>query len=79
MSAEEAFKRQSGRYGSFRELQTAGTLRLDVSVSDDGFERAGYRFTLALEDGFRVGAQPVSAAGRPFIGDDTGFIRPADE
>ena len=80
MFAQGAYHKRSGRYGTFRQLAAAGALRLDVPFGEDSFERAGYRFSLTLEsDGFRILAQPNAPTGRPFLADDTGLVREADE
>jgi hypothetical protein len=50
-------------------------VRLDVPVVGNMFERRNYRFRVQLEpDGFKVVAVPRTG-GRPFVGDDTGFVR----
>jgi hypothetical protein len=44
------------------------------------FQRKSYRFELAVEgEGFRVSALPIGAGSRPFVGDDSGFIRVGSE
>jgi hypothetical protein len=74
INSQEAHQKQNGRYASLSEL--AGSLRLDVKPSGDGFVRAGYRFTLiAKDDGFSATAMPLEPGPRAFIGDDSGFIR----
>jgi hypothetical protein len=76
MNAQEAYQRKAGHYGSFAELTKSQTLLLDVPVQDRSFMRKGYRFELTVErDGFKVVATPVAPGGRPFVGDDSGFIR----
>jgi hypothetical protein len=78
LSAEGAYHRQNGRYGSLHELHAAGFLRLDVPVGSDGFRRARYHFTVRVEaDGFRAEARPL-AAGRAFYVDDNGYILPVE-
>jgi serine/threonine protein kinase len=76
MNAQDAFQRKSGHYGTFAELKSSQTLLLDVPIQERSFQRKGYRFELTVErDGFKVVATPVAPGGRPFIGDDSGFIR----
>ena len=76
MNAEELYQRKNGRYGSFGELTRSQTLLLDVAVQERAFMRKGYRFELAVEsDGYKVIATPVVPGPRPFVGDDSGFIR----
>ncbi|MGH7418004.1 MAG: hypothetical protein ACREKB_09535 [Candidatus Rokuibacteriota bacterium] len=76
MNAEEMFRKKNGRYGTFKDLASAGTLFLDVPIQTKEFQRKGYRFELALEeDGFKVVAMPAAPTGRAFIGDDSGSIR----
>jgi hypothetical protein len=76
INAEEAFHRTAGRYGSLSELSKAQNLLLDVPIQDLSFIRRGYRFDLTVEaDGFRVAATPTAPGTRPFVGDDSGFIR----
>jgi serine/threonine-protein kinase len=81
MVAENAYHKKTGRYGSLRELQGAGVLRLDVPILGDGsFRRARYHFTVSVQsDGFRAEAQPLALQGRPFFVDDSGYIRSADQ
>jgi serine/threonine protein kinase len=75
INAEEAFNKQHGHYGTLAEMSNK-TLFLDVAHQGGAFQRAGYRFNLTVTgDGFKVLAMPMSAGGRPFIGDDSGFIR----
>jgi predicted Ser/Thr protein kinase len=75
INAEEAFKRQHGRYGNFREMTNAQTLTLDVPVQPESFDRRAYRFHLTLaEDGFHLVATPKTLGPRPFHGDDSGYI-----
>jgi tRNA A-37 threonylcarbamoyl transferase component Bud32 len=72
MNAQEAYQKRNGRYASLAELGA----RLDVKTSGNSFTRAGYRFTLTTEDdGFEVNAEPLNPGPRPFVGDDSGFIR----
>jgi hypothetical protein len=75
INAEEAFNKQHGHYGTLAEMSNK-TLFLDVAHQGGAFQRAGYRFNLTVTgDGFKVLAMPMSAGGRPFTGDDSGFIR----
>jgi serine/threonine protein kinase len=75
MNAEEAFRKQHGRYGNLREMQGGHNLFLDVPVEPESFERKGYRFQLTLAaDGFRILAQPKSVGPRAFRGGDDGYI-----
>jgi hypothetical protein len=75
MRFQEAYQKKTGRYGSFKD-----TLPITVAQADV-LQNAGYKFELSVEsDGFRIIATPVSMSGlRPFIGDDSGFVRFADE
>jgi hypothetical protein len=76
INAQEAYHRKHGRYGTLNELMTARSLFLDVSVRTSSFERRGYRFEVTNQsDGFEITATPMSAGPRPFIGDDSGFVR----
>jgi serine/threonine-protein kinase len=76
MSAQEAYARREGRYGSLSELATAGVLRLDVPLRGDGFQRRGYRFEMQLGDEeFRVHARPLLPGLRSFQGDESGRIQ----
>jgi serine/threonine protein kinase len=75
MRFQEAYQKKTGRYGSFKDT-------LPVSVPQANvLQNAGYKFELAVEsDGFRIVATPITMSGlRPFIGDDSGFVRFADE
>jgi hypothetical protein len=75
INAEEAFNKQHGHYGTLAEMSNK-TLFLDVAHQGGAFQRAGYRFNVSVTgDGFKVLAVPMSAGGRPFTGDDSGFIR----
>jgi serine/threonine protein kinase len=79
-SAEEAFHRQNARYGTLRELHGAGLLALDVPFDATGFKRARYGFRVAVEaDGYRAEAMPQGPIGRPFLVDDSGFVRFRDD
>jgi hypothetical protein len=76
MNAQDAFHRKQSRYGTLTDMAGAQTLFLDVAFQPTTFQRAGYRFELAVEkDGYRVTAIPTSPNGRPFVGDDSGYIR----
>ena len=79
-SAQEAYHRKSGRYGSLRELADANLFVLDVPFDAEGFRRAKYGFRVAAEgDSYRVEAAPQGPVGRAFIVDDSGFVRLRDE
>jgi hypothetical protein len=75
MRFQEAYQKKTGHYGSFQD-----TLPISVAHADV-LQNAGYKFELSVErDGFKIVATPVSMSGlRPFIGDDSGFVRFADE
>jgi serine/threonine protein kinase len=74
--AEEKFHTRQGRYGTLAELAAAQHLFLDVPMGKDGFQRARYRFILNVTgDGFRAEATPIGPVGRPFVVDDSGFVR----
>jgi hypothetical protein len=76
IAAEEAYNRKNGHYATLPALLQDRLATLDVQVSGNSFSRRGYRFQVVTEaDGFRVTAQPRGAAGRPFVGDDTGVVR----
>jgi hypothetical protein len=76
MTAEEVYKKKTGRYGTLRDLAGARVLFVDVALQAREFQRKNYRFELTLEeDGFKVLATPAALGGRPFIGDDSGIIR----
>jgi hypothetical protein len=80
MNAQEAFFRNQARYGTLPELKAAGLLFLDVQFQARQFLRKTYRFELTLEgDSFRVTAIPSGGGVRPFVGDDSGFIRAGTE
>jgi eukaryotic-like serine/threonine-protein kinase len=74
---QEAYKRSSGRYGSFKDTLPAGINLASGNV----VQNAIYRFQLTVEsDGFKIVATPTSASGlRPLQGDDSGFVTYADE
>jgi serine/threonine-protein kinase len=77
INAEEFYNKKHGRYASLSEL-TAESMRLDVKASKNEFTRAGYVFLLSVKDGgksFEITASPQTPGLRPFIGDDSGFIR----
>jgi hypothetical protein len=75
MRFQEAYKRKSGHYGSFRE-----TLPMNVPQANV-LQNAGYKFELSVEsDGFKIVATPVTMSGlRPLLVDDNGFVLFADE
>jgi hypothetical protein len=76
IAAQEAYHNKFERYASLNELLSARLALLDVKPNGNSFQRRNYRFTLTLEeDGFKVAAQPIGRAGRPFVGDDGGFVR----
>ena len=78
--AQEAYHRKRNRYGSLSDMASAQSLFLDVPFQPTSFRRGGYNFEMTTEpDGFRVVAMPTSPNGRPFIGDDSGFIRVGTE
>ncbi len=75
---EERHNKVNGRYATLQELEQAGLLRLDVPFTRGVFERKGYRFRLtANASEFTVTATPL-LRGRPFIVDDSGFVRVDD-
>ena len=77
IDAEEAYFRKTNHYGPLTELAKAGTLFLDVPLQPSGFVRRGYRFEMqTTAEGFRVTAAPLTPGSRPFVGDDSGIIRP---
>jgi len=75
MRFQEAYQKKTGHYGSFKE-----TLPVPVPQANV-LQHGGYKFELSVDsDGFKIIATPVTMAGlRPFIGDDSGFVRFADE
>jgi serine/threonine protein kinase len=76
MNAQEAYHRKRNRYGTLSDMASAQVLFLDVGFQPTSFSRGRYNFELTIEpDGFRIVATPTSPNGRPFIGDDSGFIR----
>jgi hypothetical protein len=47
-----------------------------VPFDATGFKRARYGFRVAVEaDGYRAEAMPQGPIGRPFLVDDSGFVR----
>ncbi len=75
---QEAYHRKNGRYGSL--LDVFGRSPLDVPHNGDSFQRRGYRYNLEVtSDGFKITAMPVQPGPRPFLGDDSGIIRPGLE
>jgi serine/threonine protein kinase len=79
-SAQEAFHRKSGRYGSLRELADANLFVLDVPFDASGFRRARYGFRVTAEtDGYRVEAAPQGPVGRAYVVDESGFVRLRDD
>jgi serine/threonine protein kinase len=76
MSAEEALKRRTGRYGSFSDLAAQQALFLDVPHKASSFQRKGYHFELTLQDdGFQINATPTTPGRRQFVVDDGGIVR----
>lgn len=76
IAAEEAYNTKHGRYAPLKDLIEAQAALLDVAVSGSTFARRNYKFRLVVEeDGFRVEAMPSAPGLRPFVGDDTGFVR----
>jgi serine/threonine protein kinase len=76
MDREEAYKKSTGRYGTFGEMARATGFALDVPIGASSFQRKSYRFEVTVEeDGFRITAVPSGPGPRSFIGDDSGFIR----
>jgi serine/threonine-protein kinase len=80
MIGQEAYYRQHERYASLSELLRSRFVVLDVRPQGDTFARRDYRFQVFVEgDAFRVVALPSGGGRRPFVGDDTGFIRVGTE
>ena len=80
MNAQEAFHQRNGRYGTYDELVRAQLLFLDVPVQVRAFLRKSYRFELTVEgDSYRISAIPTAPGPRPFVGDDSGYIRVDEE
>jgi hypothetical protein len=77
MFVQQAYQRQNGRYGTLQDLKAAGLLHLDVPFGNGQFERRQYRFLMTVGDGseYKVTATPLSIGARPFLGDDSGFVR----
>ncbi len=74
MHLESLHHRRTGRYGSFAE---ATPLRL---ANPRTLQKNGYRFDLTVEDdGYRIVATPLAMGLRGLIGDDSGFVRFADD
>jgi serine/threonine-protein kinase len=74
MHLEAVHHRRTGRYGTFAE---ATPLRL---ANPRTVQRNGYRFDLTVEeDGYRIVATPLSMGLRGLVGDDSGFVRFADD
>ena len=75
MNTQEAYFKRTNKYATLQELRAE--MRLDVPTTQTSFARAGYRFTMTTEDdGFKILAAPQNiGANRPFVGDDSGFIR----
>jgi hypothetical protein len=76
ISFEEAYQKMHGRYGTFQEvLPTGGAL-----PHPNAFQRHGYRFQLQADKSeFKVVATPLQMGLRPFVADDSGNVRFADE
>ena len=71
---EEAYKKATGRYGTFADMARAAGFALDVPIGATSFSRKGYRFDLTVEeDGFRITAVPAAPGPRSFLGDDSGY------
>jgi hypothetical protein len=80
MNAEEAFNARTGRYGTLAEIAAGRARYLDVAYQPRSFQRRGYRFELSLErESFTLTASPLTPGLRAFVGDDSGYIRPAGE
>jgi serine/threonine protein kinase len=80
MNAQEGFHKRNGRYGTYDDLVKAQLLFLDVPVQVRAFLRRSYRFELTVEgDGYRISAIPTAPGLRPFVGDDSGYIRVDEE
>jgi hypothetical protein len=75
MNAEFAFQKKNGRFGTLAELARAGLPVTNVSAEGNAFAHRGYRFEVeAAGDSFRVTAMP-QGPGRPFVGDESNYIR----
>jgi serine/threonine-protein kinase len=80
MNSQEIFKKTQKRYGSFEELQRARLFNLDVPIKATEFLRRNYRIELTVkEDGYTALAIPLAAGLRPFVVDESGFIRQGTE
>ena len=76
ISFEEAFQKTHSRYGNFQEVLPSG----ERLPHPNAFQRHGYRFQLQADKGeFRVVATPLQMGLRPFVADDAGIVRFADE
>ena len=76
ISFEEAFQKAHGRYGNFQEVLPSA----EALPHPNAFQRHGYRFQLQADKGeFRVVATPLQMGLRPFVADDSGLVRLADE
>jgi hypothetical protein len=80
MNTEERFNKRTGRYGTLAEIGAGMTQYLDVQFQPRSFQRRGYRFNLTAErDSFSLTASPLAPGLRSFVGDDSGYIREAEE
>jgi serine/threonine protein kinase len=80
MNAQEGFHKRNGRYGTYDDLVKAQLLFLDVPIQVRAFLRKSYRFELTVEgDGYHISAIPTAPGLRPFVGDDSGYIRVDEE
>jgi serine/threonine protein kinase len=80
MNAEEAYRRKKGQYASLRQLVESGELPAprSLTMGERSFSRKGYRFEVGVTaDGFNASATPMAPGVRPFVGDDSGYIRSA--
>ncbi len=76
ISFEEAYQKMHGRYGTFKEVLPTG----DALPHPNAFQRHGYRFQLQADKSeFKVVATPLQMGLRPFVTDDSGIVRFADE
>jgi serine/threonine protein kinase len=76
ISFEEAYQKMHGRYGTFKEVLPTG----EQLPHPNAFQRHGYRFQLEADKGeFKVVATPMQMGLRPFVADDSGNVRFADE
>ena len=76
ISFEEAYQKMHGRYGTFKEVLPSG----DALPHPNAFQRHGYRFQLQADKSeFKVVATPLQMGLRPFVADDSGNVRFADE